>query len=125
MKLLLVDDSNTMRRIQKNTLQNLGFNEVDEAEDGEEALKKVAANEYDLVLMDWNMPNLSGLDALKKMKADDQLKNIPVMMVTSESEKSRIVEAIQAGAANYVVKPFKPNILEEKIKAVLAALKKG
>ncbi len=120
MKILLVDDSSTMRRIQKNTLGTIGLTEVDEAEDGEQAVAKVQAGKYDLVLMDWNMPKMTGIEALKKIKADAAIKAVPVIMVTSESEKSRIIEAIQAGAANYIVKPFQPETLQEKI----AALKK-
>jgi len=117
-KILLVDDSSTMRRIQKNTLVKIGYSEIDEAEDGEDALKKITAKKYNLVLMDWNMPIMNGLDCLKKVKADDALKDVPVIMVTSESEKSRIIEAIQAGASNYLVKPFQPDILKDKIIAV-------
>ena len=112
-KILLVDDSSTMRRIQKNTLVKIGYNEIDEAEDGEDALKKITANKYNLVLMDWNMPIMNGLDCLKKVKGDDSLKDVPIIMVTSESEKSRIIEAIQAGASNYLVKPFQPNTLKD------------
>lgn len=119
MKILLVDDSTTMRRIQKNTLAKLGFENVVEAEDGADALKKLAADgPFELILMDWNMPNMTGIEALKKIKADPATKATPVIMVTSESEKTRIVEAIQAGAANYVVKPFQPETLMEKISAI-------
>ena len=118
MKILLVDDSSTMRRIQKNTLTQLGLTDVDEAEDGEAAVAKVQATKYDLVLMDWNMPKMTGIDALKKIKADPALKSVPIIMVTSESEKSRIIEAIQAGAANYIVKPFQAETLQEKIQAI-------
>lgn len=121
MKILLVDDSTTMRRIQKNTLAKLGFENVTEAEDGADALKKLAVGgPFDLVLMDWNMPNMTGIEALKKIKADPATKATPVIMVTSESEKTRIVEAIQSGAANYVVKPFQPETLMEKISALTA-----
>lgn len=120
MKILLVDDSSTMRRIQKNTLEKLGHTDVTEAGDGAEAIAKLqeGAGSYELVLMDWNMPNMTGIDALKKIKADPALKAVPVIMVTSESEKTRIMEAIQSGAANYVVKPFQPETLAEKIAAV-------
>ena len=118
MKILLVDDSSTMRRIQKNTLTQLGLTDVDEAEDGEAAVAKVQATKSDLVLMDWNMPKMTGIDALKKIKADPALKSVPIIMVTSESEKSRIIEAIQAGAANYIVKPFQAETLQEKIQAI-------
>ncbi len=118
MKILLVDDSTTMRRIQKNTLEKIGHTDVTEAGDGQEALTKLAGGGFELVLMDWNMPNMTGIEALKKIKADPAIKHIPVIMVTSESEKSRIMEAIQSGAANYVVKPFQPETLAEKINAI-------
>jgi len=118
MKILLVDDSNTMRRIEKNTLEKMGYTDVTEAGDGAEAVSKASQGGFDLVLMDWNMPTMTGIDALKKLKTQDSTRSIPVIMVTSESEKSRIMEALQAGAANYVVKPFQPETLQEKIAAV-------
>jgi len=118
MKILLVDDSNTMRRIQRNTLAGLGFNDVDEAEDGADAVAKVQAGNYDLVLMDWNMPNMTGIEALKAIRANAQTAAVPVIMVTSESEKTRILEAIQSGATNYIVKPFTPDVLREKLAAL-------
>lgn len=120
MKILLVDDSNTMRRIERNALERLGMTDIQEAQDGADALLKLAAGEFDLVLMDWNMPNMTGIEALKVMKADPKVKTPPVIMVTSEAEKSRIVEAIQAGAADYVVKPFEPDTLQKKISGVVA-----
>jgi two-component system, chemotaxis family, chemotaxis protein CheY len=120
MKILLVDDSNTMRRIQRNTLEKLGHTDVTEAQDGADALDKLKSGGFQLVLMDWNMPNMTGIEALKKIKADPNLMATPVIMVTSESEKSKIIEAIQAGAANYVVKPFQPETLSEKIAAIKA-----
>jgi two-component system chemotaxis response regulator CheY len=118
MKILLVDDSNTMRRIQRNTLGTLGFTDVDEAEDGADAVAKVQAGSYELVLMDWNMPNMTGLEALKAIRANPKTAAVPVIMVTSESEKSRILEAVQAGATNYIVKPFTPDVLKEKLSAL-------
>lgn len=119
MKILLVDDSNTMRRIEKNTLEKMGYTDITEAQDGAEAVKRVAAGGFQLVLMDWNMPNMTGIDALKAIKADPAHKSLPVIMVTSESEKSRIMEAIQSGAASYVVKPFQADTLQDKINAVM------
>ena len=119
MKILLVDDSNTMRRIEKNTLEKMGYTDVTEAQDGAEAVKQVASGRFQLVLMDWNMPNMTGIDALRAIKADPAHKALPVIMVTSESEKSRIMEAIQSGAASYVVKPFQADTLQEKINAVM------
>jgi two-component system chemotaxis response regulator CheY len=119
MKILLVDDSGIMRHIQRRILTELGFTDVKEAGDGALALKALDAEKFDLVLMDWNMPNLSGLEALKQLKANPAHKGIPVVMVTSESEKSHIVEAIQAGAANYILKPFSADTLKEKIASLL------
>jgi len=118
MKILLVDDSSTMRRIQKNTLASLGFTDVDEAEDGQDAVSKVGKTAYELVLMDWNMPNMTGIEALKAIRANPATAKVPVIMVTSESEKTRILEAIQAGATNYIVKPFTPDVLKEKLDAL-------
>ncbi len=118
MRILLVDDSSTMRRIEKNTLEKIGLTDVHEAGDGVEALKKMAVQKFDLVMMDWNMPNMTGIEALKAIKADPNLKSTPVIMVTSESEASRIMEAIQSGAANYIVKPFQAEVLQEKINAL-------
>ncbi len=120
MKILLVDDSNTMRRIQKNTLKQIGYDNVIEAGDGVEALEALKANpDVNLMLLDWNMPNMDGITCLKTLKADAALKATPVIMATSESEKSRIIEAIQSGAANYVVKPFQAETLKEKIVATV------
>ncbi|GHV14362.1 chemotaxis protein CheY [Fibrobacterales bacterium] len=120
MKILLVDDSSTMRRIQKNTLSSLGYTEVIEAEDGADALEKLRQNpDVQLVLMDWNMPNMTGIDSLKAIKSNPATKAIPVMMVTSEAEKAKIVEAIQNGASNYLVKPFEAAALKEKIAGII------
>jgi two-component system, chemotaxis family, chemotaxis protein CheY len=118
MKILLVDDSNTMRRIRKNTLEKLGYCEVHEACDGADAIQKLGTGGFGLVLMDWNMPSMTGIETLKAIKSNPDIKSVPVIVVTSESEKSRIVEAIHAGAANYLVKPFQPDALREKISAV-------
>jgi two-component system chemotaxis response regulator CheY len=117
---MLVDDSRTMRRVQKSTLDSIGFGNVIEAEDGSDALQKLAENtDVDLILLDWNMPNLSGLETLKKIRSMPETKSIPVIMVTSEAEKSRIMEAIKAGVTDYIVKPFEASILEEKVKKVM------
>lgn len=115
MKILLVDDSGTMRHIQKKALTELGLTDVTEAADGNLALKEVEKQKFDLILMDWNMPNLSGIETLKQLKANPSHKGIPVVMVTSESEKSHILEAVQSGAANYVLKPFTTDMLREKL----------
>jgi two-component system chemotaxis response regulator CheY len=120
MKILLVDDSSTMRRIQKNTLATLGYSDVVEAEDGADALEKLRQSpDIQLVLMDWNMPNMTGIESLKAIKSNPATKAIPVMMVTSEAEKSKIVEAIQNGASNYLVKPFEADALKEKIAGIV------
>jgi len=116
MKVLLVDDSTTMRRIQKTQLSNLGIKTVIEAGDGEEALTQLSNNmPVDCVLLDWNMPVMDGITFLKKARENDAYKNVKIIMCTSESEKSRVVEALKAGANNYIVKPFQPDALKEKL----------
>ena len=115
MKLLLVDDSATMRRIQKTQLAAIGLTEVDEAEDGKAALEKISASWYDLVLLDWNMPVMDGLTLLKQLRSDASYRAMKIIMCTSESEKSKVMEALQAGANNYIVKPFTPEALKEKL----------
>lgn len=119
MKALIVDDSSTMRRIIKKALQEMGMDSV-EAGDGNEALASLrSAPDIDFVLLDWNMPNMNGFETLKAIKADDATASIPVLMVTTEAERSQVVKAIQAGAKQYVVKPFTTDILVEKIKKAL------
>jgi len=116
MKVLLVDDSNTMRRIQKTQINGLGITDVIEAADGEEGLKKLQENmPIDLIMLDWNMPIMDGLTFLKNLRADSNYKNVKVIMCTSESEKTRVVDALKAGANNYLVKPFTPEALKEKL----------
>jgi two-component system, chemotaxis family, chemotaxis protein CheY len=118
MKILLVDDSRTIRNIQKNVLGQLGHTEVMEASDGVEALKVLSELRPDLVLIDWNMPNMDGITLVRKIRETD--KALPLMMCTTEAEKSRVLEAIKAGVNNYVVKPFTAETLAEKITATLA-----
>lgn len=118
MKILLVDDSKTMRSIQKSVLSQLGYTKIEEACDGQDALSKVGAFKPDLMLVDWNMPNMDGLTFVKKFR--EQGNKAPIIMVTTEAEKSRVVEAIKAGVNNYVVKPFTPDLLGERIKETLA-----
>jgi len=113
MKVLLVDDSRTMRNVQKNILSQLGHSEIIEAGDGQDALSRVRAEKVDLILLDWNMPNMDGLSFMKEFRQID--KSTPVIMVTTESEKARVVEAIKAGVNNYVVKPFTPDVLAARI----------
>ncbi len=118
MKILLVDDSKTMRNIQKGILAQLGYNEIEEACDGVDALAKVKDFQPQLLLVDWNMPNMDGLTFVKEYRASGGAS--PLIMVTTESEKSRVVEAIKAGVNNYVVKPFTPDVLSERIRETLA-----
>ena len=118
MKILLVDDSRTMRNVQKKILGEIGYTDVTEACDGLDALNKVSGVAPDLILLDWNMPNMDGITFLKRFRATDQATQ--VIMVTTEAEKSRVVEAIKAGINNYVVKPFTPDILKQRIEETLA-----
>ena len=117
MKIMLVDDSRTMRNIQKNVLAQIGHTDIVEACDGQDALSRVGAESVDLILLDWNMPNLDGMGFLKAFRQTN--KETPVIMVTTEAEKSRVVEAIKAGVNNYVVKPFTPEVLEQRIDETL------
>jgi two-component system chemotaxis response regulator CheY len=118
MKILLVDNSRTIRNIQKNVLIQLGHSDILEAADGLEALKVMEETMPDLVLIDWNMPNMDGITLVRKIRETD--KTLPLMMCTTEAEKSRVIEAIQAGVNNYVVKPFTAETLSEKINSTLA-----
>ncbi len=120
MKVLLVDDFATMRKIVRNILGQLGIKNVDEADDGSTALPKLKQNKYDIVISDWNMPKMTGLDLLKAVRADENLKSIPFLMVTAEALKDNIVAAAQAGISDYVVKPFTAATLEEKLKKIFA-----
>ena len=122
LKFLVVDDFSTMRRIVRGLLKEMGCNNVEEAEDGVTALQLLKANRFDFVISDINMPNMNGFDLLKAIKADENLKRIPVLMVTSEARKEDILLAAQSGAAGYVVKPFTKATLEEKIAKILQKL---
>lgn len=122
MKILVVDDFSTMRRIVKNLLKQLGFENLEEAEDGMQAYTKLKNSGYDFVVSDWNMPNMSGLELLKKIREDPKLKDLPFLMVTAEAEKHKVIEAIQAGVNNYIVKPFTGEILKEKIEKIFEKL---
>jgi two-component system chemotaxis response regulator CheY len=115
MKILVVDDMSTMRRIVRNILKQLGFNSIGEAEDGNQALDKLRQEKYGLVVSDWNMPGMSGIELLRAIRADSALKDIPVLMVTAEAKKDNIVEAVTAGVSNYIVKPFTAEILQDKM----------
>ena len=122
MRFLVVDDSPTMRRIVINALKNFGFGEVIEAEDGQEGLSKLQSEKVDFVITDWNMPNMTGLELTKAIRSTDSLKHLPILMVTTRGLKQDIVEALQAKVNNYVVKPFTPQVLKEKIEAILKAI---
>lgn len=115
MKILIVDDFSTMRRIIKNLLRDLGFNNTQEADDGMTALPMLKSGNFDFLVTDWNMPGMTGIDLLKAVRADDSLKTLPVLMVTAEAKREQIVEAAQAGVNGYVVKPFTAAVLKEKI----------
>ena len=119
LKFLVVDDFSTMRRIVRGLLKEMGCNNVDEAEDGVVALSMLMANRYDFVLSDINMPNMTGFDLLKAVKAEHRLRHIPVLMVTAEARKEDIILAAQNGAAGYIVKPFTKATLEEKVQKIL------
>jgi two-component system chemotaxis response regulator CheY len=124
MSILVVDDFPTMRRIVRSLLKELGFTNVEEAEDGQEALTKLRAGNFEFVVSDWNMPNLDGLEMLKQVRADDALKSLPVLMVTAEAKKDNIIAAAQAGANGYIVKPFTAATLEEKLDKIFQKLGK-
>lgn len=122
MKFLVVDDFSTMRRIIRNLLKELGFTNVEEAEDGVVALQKLRSGRFDFVVSDWNMPNMTGIELLKNIRADANLKHIPVLMVTAEAKKENIIAAAQAGASGYIVKPFTAATLEEKLNKIFQNL---
>ena len=122
LKFLVVDDFSTMRRIVRGLLKEMGCANVEEAEDGAVALQMLKANRYDFVVSDINMPNMNGFDLLKAMKSDENLRSIPVLMVTAEARKEDILLAAQTGAAGYVVKPFTKATLEEKVTKIMLKL---
>ncbi len=123
-KILVVDDFSTMRRIVKNLLRQLGYINIEEAEDGAQAYSKLKNGGFGFVISDWNMPNMDGLGLLKKIRSDEELKDIPVLMVTAEAEKDKVVTAIQAGVNNYIVKPFTGEVLKEKIDKIFEKIGK-
>lgn len=122
MRFLVVDDFSTMRRMVRNLLKDLGFNNVEEAEDGQDALNKLRASRFDFVISDWNMPNMDGLQLLTEVRKDAALAKLPVLMVTAEAKKENIIAAAQAGASGYVVKPFTAATLEEKLNKIFEKL---
>lgn len=125
MRILVVDDFPTMRRIVRNLLKELGYGNVDEAEDGAAALARLRNGGFDFVISDWNMPNLDGLSMLKAIRADATLSQLPVLMVTAEAKKENIIAAAQAGANGYVVKPFTAAVLDEKLTKIVEKMAKA
>lgn len=115
MNILVVDDFSTMRRIIKNLLRELGYNNVAEADDGHTGLPMLQAGNFDFLVTDWNMPGMTGIDLLRAVRADAKLCKLPVLMVTAEAKKDQIIEAAQAGVNGYIVKPFNAQTLKEKI----------
>lgn len=122
MKILVVDDFSTMRRIIKNLLRDLGFNNTAEADDGTTALPMLQNGNFDLLVTDWNMPGMQGIDLLKAVRADPKLMKLPVLMVTAESKRDQIIEAAQAGVNGYIVKPFTAITLKEKLEKIFERL---
>jgi two-component system, chemotaxis family, chemotaxis protein CheY len=125
MKFLVVDDFSTMRRIVRNLLKELGYTNVDEAEDGAVALQKLSSGGFDFVVTDWNMPNMTGIELLRAIRATAQLAHLPVLMITAEAKKENIIEAAQAGASGYIVKPFTAVTLSEKMSKIFEKMGKG
>ncbi len=117
-KILVVDDMSTMRRIIKTILNQLGYTNIDEAENGKQALAKLKKEKFDFVITDWNMPEMDGLSLVKAIRSDDELKHLPVLMVTAEAKKENVMEALKAGVNNYIVKPFTPEVLKEKMEKI-------
>ena len=124
-RFLVVDDFSTMRRIVRNLLKELGFANVDEAEDGAVALQKLKSSPYDFVVTDWNMPNMDGLTLLQNIRRTPELKHLPVLMITAEAKKENIIAAAQAGASGYVVKPFTAATLAEKLEKIFEKMGRG
>lgn len=118
MPILIVDDFSTMRRIVKNCLKQLGFENITEAEDGTAALSKLESTEFKFIISDWNMPNMMGIDLLKAVRSSDKLKTIPFLMVTAEAQKENVLEAAKAGVSNYIIKPFTADVLQTKMEAI-------
>ncbi len=121
-KILVVDDFSTMRRIVKNLLKQIGYENIEEAEDGEQAYAKLKNEKYQFVVSDWNMPNMTGIELIKKVRSDPELKDLPFLMVTAEAEKEKVVEAIKSGVNNYIIKPFTAEILKEKMEKIFEKL---
>ena len=121
MKVLIVDDFATMRRILKNIMKQIGFSDITEADNGKNALKVLKSQKIDLILCDWNMPEMPGIEVLNTVRADDELKSTPFVMVTAEAQKENILEAVKAGVSSYVVKPFTAETVEQKLNKVFSS----
>ena len=119
-KVLVVDDMSTMRRIVKNVLKEIGFSDMIEAENGQDALNKLKAGDIGLIVSDWNMPVMQGIELLRAVRADPELKHLPFLMVAAEAQKENIVEAVQSGVSNYVVKPFTAEALQGKLEKIFS-----
>jgi len=117
-RILVVDDMSTMRRIIKTILNQLGYSNIEEAENGKQALAKLKKEKFDFVITDWNMPEMDGLTLVREIRSDEELKALPVLMVTAEAKKENVMEALKAGVNNYIVKPFTPEVLKEKMEKI-------
>ena len=122
LKILVVDDFATMRKVIRNLLKQVGYEDIVEAEDGVAAMRVLKAQKVDMVISDWNMPNMTGLELLKAVRADGELSKIPFLMVTAEALQDNVVEAVKSGVSNYIVKPFTAEVLNEKIAKILEKL---
>ncbi len=120
MRILVVDDFSTMRRIVRNVLSQLGFTNIEEAEDGKEALGKLKSGEFDFVISDWNMPRMKGIDLLREVRADEKIGALPFLMVTAESQCENLEDAVEAGVSSYIMKPFTLDLLEQKLEQIFA-----
>jgi two-component system chemotaxis response regulator CheY len=124
LRFLVVDDFSTMRRIVRNLLKELGYTNAEEAEDGNIALNRLKSEKFDFVVSDWNMPNMTGIELLKRIRAEPSLKGLPVLMITAEARRENIIEAAQNGANGYIVKPFTAATLDEKLNKIFEKLEK-
>jgi two-component system chemotaxis response regulator CheY len=122
MPIMIVDDYSTMRRILRNLLMQLEFDNIDEAADGTEALQKLRTGQFGLIISDWNMQPMTGLDLLRDVRSDAKLKHIPFIMITAESKTENVITAKQSGVSNYIVKPFNAEILKSKIESVMGPI---
>lgn len=122
MKILVVDDFSTMRRIIRNLLRDLGMNNAEEADDGATALPMLKTGKFDFLITDWNMPIMEGIDLVRNVRADPDLRDLPILMVTAEARREQIVAAAEAGVNGYIVKPFTAQTLEQKISKIFERL---